>query len=144
MYLKRTNTLFFHFTEVPGGLPKEKLWFLAGTRFLKDLQISLESLAAFDYNEITKTLVIRFKQQEQFEDCLRRLGEVTQFKDTDGNTFDVPITSSLNPGRNSRITIGTMIKWVPIEMDFKLGYQSIRKAATTKPAKSKRKESVSP
>ena len=130
MYLKRINTLFLHFTEVPGGLPKEKPWFLAGTRFLKDLQISLESLAAFDYNEITKTLVIRFKQQEQFEDCLRRLGEVTQFKDTDGNTFDVPITSSLNPGRNSRITIGTMIKWVPIEMDFKLVEKALTEYGT--------------
>ena len=91
------NTLFFHFTEVSGCLPKEKPSFLAGTWFLKDLLISLESLDAFAYNEITKPLVIRFKQQEQFEDCLRCLGEVTKFKETDGNTFDVPITSSLNP-----------------------------------------------
>ena len=130
MYLKRTNTLFFHFTEVPGGLPKEKLWFLAGTRFLKDLQISLESLAAFDYNDATKTLVVRFKQQEQLEDGLRRLGEVTQFKDSNGNTFDVPITSSLNPGRNSRITISTFIKWVPIEMDFKLVEKALAEYGT--------------
>jgi hypothetical protein len=78
--------LFFHFTEVPGGLPKEKPWFLAGTRFLNDLQISLESLATFDYIEIIKTLVVRFKQQEQFEDYLRRLGEVTKFKETNGST----------------------------------------------------------
>jgi len=130
MYLKRINTLFFHFTEVPGGLPKEKPWFLAGTRFLKDLQISLESLATFDYIEITKTLVVRFKQQEQFEDCLRRLGEVTKFKETNGSTLDVPITSSLNPGRNSRITIETLIKWVPIDMDFKLVEKALTEYGT--------------
>ena len=90
----------------------------------------MESLETFDYNEIRKTLVIHFKQQEQFEDCLRRLGEATQFKETDGNTFDVPITSPLNPGRNSRITIGTMIKWVPIDMDFKLVEEALAEYGT--------------
>lgn len=120
MYLKRIHTLFFHFTEVPGGLPKEKPWFLAGIRFLKDLQISLDSLATFDYNEHLKTLIVRFKQEDQFEENLRRLGEAAQFKDADGNSHEVPVTSSLNPGRNPRITITTTIKWVPLEMEFGL------------------------
>jgi hypothetical protein len=91
-----------------------------GTRFLKDVQIKLEDLATFDYNDSTNTLVVRFKQQERFEECYRRLGEVTQFKEKDGNIFEVPITSSLNPGKNSRITTETIIKWVPFEMDFNL------------------------
>jgi hypothetical protein len=91
-----------------------------GTRFLKDVQIKLEDLATFDYNDSTNTLVVRFKQQERFEECYRRLGEVTQFKEKDGNIFEVPITSSLNPGKNSRITTETIIKWVPFEMNFKL------------------------